>query len=298
MAQALGTNSLYQKKLRTGKLSPRVTAYYFKQWVKFLMEFHAHDRAEIMYVLTGKCMVETEEASIPLKKGEFILLDANVSHRLLVHDACRMLNVEFEFIDGTGDGFPISELISQNLDLSSFLEGELPYYLLKDDGEVYPTLKSIVLQLDSPRGNSGSMVNLMLYRLLLQIARLVEDAASEGQGSAQAYVKKALEYLHSHYDQPLQMKDVGAAVSLHPGYLHRIFKTEKGCTVMEYLTVYRIEKALMLLANSDIPVIEISEYIGISSRQYFSALFKKQTGQTPQAYRKSIQMQKSTPPKS
>ncbi|MDQ0971538.1 AraC-like DNA-binding protein [Neobacillus niacini] len=44
----------------------------------------------------------------------------------------------------------------------------------------------------------------------------------------------------------------------------------------------------MLLADTDIPVIEISFYVGINSRQYFSNLFKKHTNMTPIEYRKSV----------
>ena len=58
-----------------------------------------------------------------------------------------------------------------------------------------------------------------------------------------------------------------------------------GVTPNEYLTRLRMEKAEMLLARTDIPIIEISGYVGINSRQYFSFLFKKHTNATPSQYR-------------
>jgi AraC-like DNA-binding protein len=50
-----------------------------------------------------------------------------------------------------------------------------------------------------------------------------------------------------------------------------------------------MEKAKMLLGQSDIPIAEIADYVGISSRQYFHLLFKKYTDCTPVAYRNSIE---------
>lgn len=91
--------SLYDNKWITGEYQPRVVAYYFREWENYHMEFHCHDQVEIMYVITGKCTVDTRDNSFSLTKGDLILLDAGIVHRLIVEkDApCRMLNIEFKF---------------------------------------------------------------------------------------------------------------------------------------------------------------------------------------------------------
>ncbi|MNB95032.1 Bifunctional transcriptional activator/DNA repair enzyme AdaA [compost metagenome] len=78
-------------------------------------------------------------------------------------------------------------------------------------------------------------------------------------------------------------------MNVHPGYLHRIFKAQTGRTLTDYLNLLRMEKAKMLLGQSEIPVAEIADYVGISSRQYFHLLFKKYAGVTPVEYRNSIE---------
>jgi YesN/AraC family two-component response regulator len=57
---------------------------------------------------------------------------------------------------------------------------------------------------------------------------------------------------------------------------------------MEYLTAIRMEKAKMLLLRTDIPATDIPDYVGVGSRSYFHALFKKHTGMTPVEFRRSI----------
>jgi AraC family transcriptional regulator, melibiose operon regulatory protein len=185
----------------------------------------------------------------------------------------------------------LKDLVNENNNLAEFLSLNRPYVVLKDPNEIYYTLKNLVLEMDKKEPGKEIMIQLHLAQLLIQIARMVveeREKKSEHQ-QANVYVKKTIEYLHHNYDCDIQVKDIGQAVNLHPGYLHRIFKKQTGSTIMEYLTTLRMEKAKMLLADTDIPVIEISYYIGINSRQYFSLLFKKYTNNTPIGYRKSVQ---------
>jgi YesN/AraC family two-component response regulator len=75
----------------------------------------------------------------------------------------------------------------------------------------------------------------------------------------------------------------GQNVSL--GYLSTVFKKETGKTVSEYVRERRMEYAEYLLAGTTLQVQTISLHCGIMDAQYFSKLFKKQTGLTPNQYR-------------
>ena len=124
--------------------------------------------------------------------------------------------------------------------------------------------------------------------MLLRIARLHGEKLRSSLQPADFYIRRSIDFLHQNYDRSIQVKDIAAAVSLHPGYLHRIFKAHTGRTITDYLNILRMEKSRMLLAQSDIPVAEIADYVGVSSRQYFHLLFKKYTGLTPVEYRNSM----------
>jgi AraC-like DNA-binding protein len=287
--------SLYHEGLITGRYYPRVLAYYFRQWEEFRMPPHSHDRIEIMYVISGRCVVEAEEESFLMKRGDFILLDANVRHRLTVEkeSPCRMLNIEFVFTTEGNGSLPFRELAEGSPELAAFLVGRCPYLLLKDPDAVYRTLKSLVLELDEKSPENQLMIRLLFSQLFLQIARIAAESKDNAQNPADLYVRKALEYIRHNYDRFIQVKDIAFAVSIHPGYLHRIFKRALGCTVMEYLISFRVQKAKMLLAQADIPITDIPDYIGIGSRQYFSAVFRKHTGQSPLEFRKAVRKVKS-----
>lgn len=290
----MGSGSLFDADLREGNYSPRIFAYYYKQWNGYRMSFHHHDSTEIMYVIQGNCIVELEQphphkpCAVKLHKGEFIVLDANVPHRLIVDQSCRMLNVEFGFAEHAGAFPSIGELAEEEEALSALLRSPASYFTLQDPDDVYHALRSLVVELDNRGGACGGMLDRMLLaQLLIRIGRLRAEAAALLNQPADVYVKQCAAYMHQNYDRSIRVKDVAAAVNLHPGYVQRIFKTNTGRTLIEYLTELRVAKAKMLLLNTDIPVADVSEYVGIGSRQYFHAVFKKYVGLTPIEYRQT-----------
>ncbi|RKL66862.1 AraC family transcriptional regulator [Salipaludibacillus neizhouensis] len=288
--------SLYQTLSREREVHPEVTFYYFKQWSNYEMsEAHAHEAIEIMYVLSGKAQVEIEQDSFMLKEGQFILIDSLIAHRLIAKSSipCRMLNVEFTWKSKEGSFPSLKDLAKENDNLLELLKTPISFLLLQDGNDIATTLKRLVLELDSKVSNP-IMVQLMFTELFLQIATLKKsDATFSSQlKNRNVYIKKAVEYIHHHYDRPLLIDDIAEVIHLNASYLQRIFKTEMGCTIMQYLTSIRIEKAKMLLRNSVIPITEISEYIGLNSRQHFSYLFKKETGYSPSKFRGDIELKR------
>jgi|SRR5690625_237023 len=271
---------------------PDVVAYYYKEWRDFQMQFHSHEAIEIMYVISGACHVELENKMIPLKKGQFIMIDSYVQHRLIIENnkPCRMLNIEFILKKKHGIFPSIKELSEENEHLQALLRDEQPFIVLKDLESLDQTLKSLVLELgEKDVRNSTVIIQTLLSQLLLKIARIIAHSKERTSLPTDIYIKEIINHIHHNYDVDIKVEDLASMVFLHPSYLHRIFKESMGCTIMEYLTDIRMDKAKMLLAKTDIPITDISDYVGINSRQYFSFLFKKMTGETPRSYRKHAQ---------
>lgn len=285
--------SLFDEKWRRGDYRPQIDAYYYRQWVDFQMSEHAHPQIEIMYVITGRCSVEMREEAVELGGGDFILLDSWVPHRLVVNPAepCRMLNVEFTFV-ASGAIYPtIRQLHDASPALQSFMGERKPWFVLSDPSDMQITLKSLVLELDGRSEERTALSHLMIGQLLLQIARLYADHQRSGLApQTDRYVRQAMQYIHQHYDCECQAKDVADHVKLHHVYLQRIFRKQMGTSMANYITQVRMEKAKMLLGRSSIPIADIAAYVGINSRQYFNELFRRTVGQTPAAYRKSVEL--------
>jgi len=104
---------------------------------------------------------------------------------------------------------------------------------------------------------------------------------------AQRLVRQAMAYIQAHYAEPLSRQEIAAHVGLSDDYLTSCFHKELGLTPVAYLNRYRVQQARQLLANTHKSITEIALDVGFSSSSYFSRIFRRETGMSPEAYRRS-----------
>lgn len=108
---------------------------------------------------------------------------------------------------------------------------------------------------------------------------------SPRKGDKSKYVMEAMEYINSHYNDPdISVGTVAQSLNISEGYLSHTFKKETDYTLLNYLTRYRIHKAMELLKDCRVKVYEVAEQVGYRDIAYFSATFKKYTGVSPSEY--------------
>lgn len=100
-------------------------------------------------------------------------------------------------------------------------------------------------------------------------------------------VQKALLLIESDISTNISLSSVAAAQNINASYLSTLFKREVGKTVVEYITERRMNKAANLLKTTSLQVQTIALHCGIMDVQYFSKLFKKHFGNTPNNFRKN-----------
>lgn len=120
-----------------------------------------------------------------------------------------------------------------------------------------------------------------LYDLLSHI--LFERAIEIENDS---FIETATAFIENHLSEPLSIELLCRQLNVSRNYLYRSFQKFYGKTVNEYITETRISKAQALLAETNEPVYQIAEKIGIENYTYFCKLFKKKTGMTASVYRK------------
>lgn len=283
-----GPISLFDEKLKDEDLYPAVQAYYHLEWRDFIMKtLHSHKLTEIMYVQSGHSTVQVNDESLTLRKGDLILIDADIPHRLVVGEtSCRMMNIEFYF-KPLETSFPSMKALQlENRELSGFLKERRSYFLFKDNDSMRHALTSLINSLNAGKHESDLIVQLYLAELFICLAVLFADSKQNGGITGRKYVEKVITYIHEHLDSDIRISDLAAHVSLNVSYLQRIFKKSTGQRLVDYITHHRIEKAKMLLQNTDLPIADICAYVGMNSRQYFSAIFKEKAGSSPAQFRR------------
>lgn len=285
--------TFYQAMRAKEPLWPKVEAYYSRTWNAFQMEMHAHEsRCEVMYVFSGDCTVEYEDAagtqSTRMRAGDFVFLDVGMKHRLLTppNEPCTMLNVEFSFAPMPYGMHTLRGLAEGSEDLRAFAERQQPVLFGSDlRGGLFRAMDALVLGLlpkRRPEEEALRRAEMALFLLrLAQAAALCEDKVA-----AVGYVRRAVLYLNHHYNEPLTLKAIAARVKISPDYLSRVFRENMGESVLSFLTRARCDRAATLLERSGTALEDIAAEVGYGSRQQLTRCFRRQFGVSPSEYRR------------
>lgn len=103
------------------------------------------------------------------------------------------------------------------------------------------------------------------------------------------YADLAIEIIDKYYAEDISLHSVASQINVNPSYLSRMFKQEKGENFISYLTRVRIECAKSYLMSREWRVYEIADKVGYHNYTYFSKIFKKTVGVSPEEYREMQQ---------
>lgn len=99
-------------------------------------------------------------------------------------------------------------------------------------------------------------------------------------------IEEMITFLHENYsDSNLCLEVIADNFNISPSYSSKIFKANTGFSIMQYIDNYRMEKARMLLKNTDLGLREILDSVGYVDKVNFIRKFKKNEGLTPIQYR-------------
>lgn len=93
--------------------------------------------------------------------------------------------------------------------------------------------------------------------------------------------RKAVNYIHSHLQEKITLKELADAAALSPGRFSHLFREETGLSPMAYIRKEKMETARTMLLYSEYKLSEISTILGFSSESHFIRTFKEYFGTTP-----------------
>lgn len=97
-------------------------------------------------------------------------------------------------------------------------------------------------------------------------------------------IKNVLAYLEEHYHEDISLGDAADQAGMTPQYFSTIFKQAMGQNFVEWISEYRIKKAMEYLDEPGAVIKEVCFKVGYNDPNYFSRIFKKISGMTPKEY--------------
>lgn len=154
-----------------------------------------------------------------------------------------------------------------------------------------PTLPNVLRSLGQGAALPPQQASALAYSLLCQLAQTPQQKAA-----LPPLVAGAVAHIHQHYADVYGIEELAEEMGVTKSHLVRCFTAAVGMPPGKYLTTVRLEAAKGLLLHREYPLEVVANLSGFSGANYFCKVFKKQTGQTPAAWRQANMPSSPLPP--
>lgn len=237
---------------------------------------HTHHFTELFYVISGLGKFLVEDRLITVKENDMVIVNPNVEH---TEKSLNSKPLEYIVFGVAGLTF-------------SFGSQEMPknygYYNYSADKKHLLNFSQLMLrEINEKRNGYEQVCHDLLEVLLIYIARndrlgiLTGDAARMPRECA-----AARRYLDANYALPITLDSLADATHINKFHLSHIFTKHLGMSPINYLIRRRLQISRDLLTQTDHSIAQIASSTGFASQSYFSQVFKKNAGMSPNQYRK------------
>lgn len=245
---------------------------YAPEWHSTL---HSHPFTELFYVVSGEGEFQFfDGTSIDVKQDDLLFINPNVVHTEVSHDHNPL---EYIVLGIDGVGF---------IETENF-ESDYSIYNYEDNKhEILFYLKTLYRESNEPDHYKELLLDNLLNVLLINIVRRSElNLNIEEERKSNKDCLFIENYLNTHYNENITLEKLSDLTFINKFYLSHIFKEHSGHSPIEYLLMRRVEAAMRLLTTTDHSISQIAGIVGFGTSSYFSQYFKRETGQSPSAYR-------------
>lgn len=160
------------------------------------------------------------------------------------------------------------------------------YYVLKpiEEEELEHCLSKTAKELNAQQEAEAERSILRQHsRSYLQLMQ--EPADPSDTGDDRRLIDRVTAYIDEHYAEPLTLAHVSDKFYINSHYLSKLFRQKTDVTFLDYVTRTRVERAKLLLQETDCRVYEIAADVGYEDTKYFSRTFERLVGMKPSEYR-------------
>ncbi|MFI3166675.1 MAG: AraC family transcriptional regulator [Bacillota bacterium] len=240
-----------------------------------------------------------------IKKGDIIITN-NLYGRIDFEDSGKLTAICFntvlnsdkivktsDYALGAGDILEIKPQL-EHIDFSTYSENisELTKILEREKFLQFSTtsylsfsIHRLVDHLNLNRlSNFDSLYSQLMIMTILEDIKDKLSHLDEGNN----YINEIVKFIDLNHSEDISLDDIAKGVGLNKSYMQKIFSSKMGNTIHDYLTQYRVNKAIEIMRSTSLPLVDIGIEVGFQNRQTFTSTFKKFTGYSPSVFRKFL----------
>lgn len=240
---------------------------------------HRHLRIEINYVKKGNCILHLDRESISFREGETMIITSGINHSFEAGIEGTTL-MQLEFLPEIFAQFD-PQAKGKFTDFASVMLFSEENRLIKivNNIRIMQVVQRIVNELKQKGQYYHYLVVMYYAELLILIYRYMDETYLPICSNES--LKKAISFIRLNYPSDITVTEVARQAGVGERHLRNLFSRHLDLSPLDYLNQIRINKSIELLRNTELSVKEICFLCGFKSPQYFSRVFKQQTGITP-----------------
>lgn len=233
--------------------------------------------------LDGTAEFTVESKHYCLHKGDILIIPAGVPHHARTDTFS-----EYYYVHFTGTLTEVDEPAvpalpqTDTFDLPDVPHDDLFLAPVIACGEHYNRFFRLFTELfeyDFRKTNSGRiLLEASFMKLLACLQQITEKPGYPLQ------LNKMMLYVRRNLTRPIRLSELSAYCGISPSYASRLFKKHLNMTASAFINHEKLCFACELLDNTGLNISEIADYLGFCDAAYFSKLFKKKYGKSPQHY--------------
>lgn len=231
---------------------------------------------KIVFIIKGRGTLVQEDRIFYLRPGDVFVLFPEVKHFYYADpgDPWELMWVSF-------NGNVCREIIR-----SINLIPEAPVIVDAFSQRLVELLKKIINNLgneNEPHALKSTGYLYLLFSEMLEISTQNNEIISKNK--KEDIIEKALAFIELNYYNCINVDVLCKHVNYSRSYFSRLFKEEVRQSIPDYINNVRIQKARLMLKNTDLNINGIAKSVGFDDQFYFSKIFKKVTGLAPASYK-------------
>ncbi len=226
---------------------------------------HWHYYSEILYIYSGSILIECNNKSMILKKGDLCYFYPLQLHSVKPDPSCDEA-VNYAVIKFNIQTLSIPKAYLQTM-YDSFVHrnSDEDFCLLVHQNEKIPSIvKNILDEYECKELMHMLAVQSGIYTLLIEIARNIEKKQNSHPEKPEQNLSfyHILEYIDAHSAEPLEVQVLADMCHLSYSHFAKLFRENYGRSCKEYIQYIRMNKAQDLLLNSDFDINYIAQETG------------------------------------
>ncbi|MGW9685371.1 helix-turn-helix transcriptional regulator [Flagellimonas sp. 2504JD1-5] len=230
-----------------------------------ILEDHYHDNSYISVLTSGSYLENIDGSTKLVQASDVLFRPTSWCHQnTFLEDSATCFNIEFK----------------KNWQERLGWEVELPSTHIHFNKTAFPSLYKLLLnfKIDYNADFSTELILDWLHTI----------SPYHVKNNAKSWVNKVERILRHELAQFHSLSSLAERIHVHPVYMARAFKTEKGMTIGEYQLKSKLHNAVYLLSTSDQSISDISFANGFFDDAHFIRSFKMAYGISPNRFRKIL----------